>query len=479
MSPLKHSLEEIDLPCSPAELAAEWGDAPGFALLDSADGRGWSIATIAPREELRADAHAGAVVPPVHCGSSSPPRPEVPPFASGWIGFLAYEAAARFDPKFRVHTLPSSRPASLWRRYDASLAFDHDRGRWLLSARDDASGREAARELRERAHRLTRSLDRDSLRAARQRLGNPAIEESDLSPGAHRVATEAILEWIARGHIYQANLTYRVARALAVRPSHLYGLLRAANPAPYGALLAIDRRLAILSSSPELFLRVRGDEVMTRPIKGTRPRRLDDPRLDRALADELRVSAKDQAELTMIVDLERNDLGRVARYGSVTVEPYPELESFAAVHHLVATVRARLRPSLSWHELLAATFPGGSVTGAPKLRAMEILADLERSPRFVYTGALGWIDDRGDGELNLAIRTLWLDDGVAHFGVGGGIVADSTPEGEWRETEDKARALRRALDQAAALAQHDRAGVDHSYRSASIGSSFEAFRAGQ
>ncbi|MEE9284156.1 MAG: aminodeoxychorismate synthase component I, partial [Dehalococcoidia bacterium] len=239
------------------------------------------------------------------------------------------------------------------------------------------------------------------------------------------------------------NLSQRFSALWTGGPWELYRRLRSVNPAPFAAFLDFGR-VAVLSASPERFLQRQGDLIETRPIKGTRPRG-GTPEEDRSLGQELATSAKDRAEHIMIVDLERSDLGRVAQTGTVTVDELMALESYATVHHLTSTVRGRLRPDRTLADLLRATFPGGSITGAPKIRAMEIIDELEPVRRGVYTGAIGYFSATGDLDLSIAIRTLVLNDGVAHFQVGGGIVYDSDPEAEYRETLDKGRALFQAL----------------------------------
>lgn len=259
--------------------------------------------------------------------------------------------------------------------------------------------------------------------------------------------------YIAAGDIFQVNLARREIWRVAEPPLSTYLRLRQVNPAGYAAYLGWNepdgRNTAILSASPELFLDVRGREVVTRPIKGTRPRSVD-PVLDAALQAELLESHKDRAELAMIVDLERNDLGRVCEYGSVRVmgmetgQPY-QLETHPTVHHLVSTVSGRLRRECDAIDLLRATFPGGSITGAPKIRAMQIIQELEPTDRSVYTGSIGYFGLSGTASFNIAIRTLICTGDLAHIYAGGGIVADSVPEDEYRETQAKALGLRRAL----------------------------------
>lgn len=269
--------------------------------------------------------------------------------------------------------------------------------------------------------------------------------DSSFTPDAYRRAVRRSLEYIRAGDIYQVNLSQRFSPPLHGDPFSLYLRLRAINPAPFGAYLNLPES-QVLSVSPERFLLVDPvtRRVETRPIKGTRPRgRTADE--DEALARELVSSEKDRAENVMIVDLERNDLGRVARIGSVSVTELATLERLPTVFHLTSAVEAVLRDDVDLVDLLLATFPGGSITGAPKIRAMQIIDELEPVTRGVYTGAIGYIGFDGSVEMNIAIRTLIAKDGVAYFHSGGGIVADSDPDAEYRETLDKARALVAAL----------------------------------
>jgi para-aminobenzoate synthetase component 1 len=272
----------------------------------------------------------------------------------------------------------------------------------------------------------------------------PALQiMSNFTHGDYLQAVRRAKDYIAAGDIYQVNLSQRMSAPLATTPMSLYRRLTQENPAPFSAYLETPDA-AIVCCSPERFLQVRSDEVETRPIKGTRPRG-STPEEDARLAAELLASEKDRAENVMIVDLERNDLGRVCEYGSVHVPELFALESYATVHHLVSTVRGRLRPGATALDCLRASFPGGSITGAPKVRAMEIIEELERTRRGVYTGAIGYLCFSGDMDVNIVIRTLVVRDGTAYFQVGGAIVADSDPEGEYQETLDKARALARGL----------------------------------
>jgi aminodeoxychorismate synthase component I len=246
-------------------------------------------------------------------------------------------------------------------------------------------------------------------------------------------------EYIAAGDIYQVNLAHRFSARWQGDAFAFYEALRHYSPAPYAAFLELDGR-TILSTSPESFLRMSDRSIRTRPIKGTRPRRAD-ATADALSAYELRNSPKETAELVMITDLERNDLGAICEYGSVRVKELLRLESYEHVFHLVSTVEGLLREDVDHVAALRSCFPGGSITGAPKKRAREIIAELEQEPRGVYTGALGWFGFNGESQFNIAIRTAVIEEGCAHFHVGAGIVADSIPEKEWQETLDKAAGI--------------------------------------
>jgi anthranilate/para-aminobenzoate synthase component I len=269
-----------------------------------------------------------------------------------------------------------------------------------------------------------------------------AVPHSTFTRGQYLDAVARAIEYIAAGDVFQVNLSQRFSTPLCEHPAKLYARLRRQSPAWYGACLCYDD-FAILSNSPELFLRVDPQpdgtrRVVTRPIKGTRPRAA-------GMDAELRDSPKDQAELNMIVDLERNDLGRVCEIGSVRVTEPRSIEAHPTVYHGVATVEGVLRGDVSLVDLLRATFPGGSVTGAPKIRAMEIIEELEPVCRGPYCGAIGYLGGDGSIEFNVAIRTMTARDGLVHVPVGGGIVADSDPAAEYEETLVKAKAMFAAL----------------------------------
>ena len=253
-------------------------------------------------------------------------------------------------------------------------------------------------------------------------------------------------QYIAAGDIYQVNLAHRFTAPWQGDAFAFYEALRHYSPAPHAAYLALGGR-AVLSASPEQFLQISGRAIRTRPIKGTRPRRAE-TNADALSAYDLCTSPKEAAELVMITDLERNDLGAICEYGSVSVKELLKLESFEQVHHLVSTVEGCLRTEVDHVAALRACFPGGSITGAPKKRAREIIAELEPAPRGLYTGALGWFGFNGESQFSIAIRTVVVEGGRAHFHVGAGIVADSDPPQEWQETLDKAAGILLAAERA-------------------------------
>ena len=363
--------------------------------------------------------------------------------------------------------------------YDRLLLFDHDTGRaTIISTGVDENGRADADRARRRAEDWQRKLaanvvlpPEDAQLMARvgrgvppsrnggmaetvSRLGGTPLIESNLTRDDYDHAIRRILDYIAAGDVYQINFSQRFRARTTAPPALLYHALRRANPAPFAAYLDCGAG-QILSSSPERFLQIRGRHIQTRPIKGTRPR-TGDEQADQKAARELMMSAKDQAELLMITDLERNDLGRVCEFGSVHVPELVTLENYATVMHLVSTVEGRLAGGVTAAEALRACFPGGSITGAPKIRAMEIIDELEPCARGVYTGAIGYLGFNGVADFNIAIRTMVHQNGIVHFHAGGGIIADSEPALEYEETLHKARGMMRALAQAEAMAnEHD------------------------
>jgi para-aminobenzoate synthetase component 1 len=387
------------------------------------------------------------------------PAPELPPFQGGAVGLFGYDLCHHLErlPRPRFEDLPT--PDLAVGLYDWVIAFDHGRGRaWVVSTGLPLVGalgrRRAADRLREVLHLLDGSGKPREWPPATVPLPLEALAPSYPLEGAAGVRSnfsrEGYLETVARaveyvhaGDCFQVNIAQRLLHPATIPPLELYAGLRDRNPAPFAAYCDLGDFI-LCSASPERFVRAQEGTVETRPIKGTRPRGAT-PEEDQCQTQELLSSAKDRAENVMIVDLLRNDLGRVCAYGSVRVEALCRLETYATVHHLVSVVGGRLRPGLGPIDLLRASFPGGSVTGAPKVRAMEIIAELEPTARGPYCGCLAWIGLDGAMDTNILIRTLTIGKGWIQFPVGGGIVAESTPAGEHAETLHKAAGLLRAL----------------------------------
>ncbi len=413
--------------------ARRWSGDPIAAIEAFLVEHGAPLSIAAPPD---ASASSAASAASAASASSAPSHPRV-------IGYLGYDLGRSIE---RLGSGPARGDdcpdawlgaydaVACWRDAETSADADADLGRAAQLLGEPAACRRLAERLRQGDPRPTLPPAFSSLVA-------------DDSPDHHRARVERILEYIAAGDVYQVNLARRhVAQVKSPGDAlALYRALAAESPAPYGGLLEADG-VTLLSSSPERFLHVEGARVETRPIKGTR-RRLDDPAANRAAAEELRAAEKDSAEHLMIVDLERNDLGRVAELGSVTVDDLGYVVDFATVLHRVSRISARLAPGVGCAALLRATFPGGSITGAPKLRAMQLIDELEPARRGPYCGALGYF---GAGELDLAIaiRVGVLTSRELRIHVGGGIVADSDPAAELTETEDKLAGWRRALARA-------------------------------
>ena len=376
------------------------------------------------------------------------------PYGPGWIGYVGYEFGRYLERLPGRAVRDTSLPDVHLAFYDAVAVYDAIEKRWHLTWLDDGRGLSPAGEALRDVVLHAQPIEAGPIRAeeAPAAAMSAAAARSNFTPEEYRRAVGRCVEYIAAGDIFQVNLSQRFTVPEAPEPLAIYQVLRRRNPAWYSAMLLLGES-AVLCSSPELFLRLRGRKVLTRPIKGTRPR-VGDPAADAAAAAELVASEKDNAELAMIIDLLRNDLGRVCRFGTVRVPNRRELETHPTVFHLVGSVVGELREGIGPAELLAATFPGGSITGAPKIRAMEIIDELEGVARGVYTGSVGWFGANGDAELNIVIRTVVWDHGTAYVQVGGGIVADSTPQGEYQETLDKARALLEALAIAQGRAEH-------------------------
>ena len=430
-------------------------DYPGLlesgAATPAAPGARYDILPFASGEHLRLDA-GGALVGP-HAGergflaaletwwqavhddpADAPPAPaEQLPFSGGWFVYLGYELAAEIEPCL---TLPRSPDPLVALAVRTPAAWIKDRATgaaWLVAE----SGCEAL-------------LDQFESRLAGLRNHAPApqmrfqIDEED--PARFLTAVSGALEHTAAGNVYQTNLS-RQWQAAASRPVNavaVYKRLRAANPSPFAAILRWGT-FAVLSSSPERLLQVRGERISTRPIAGTRPRGATAEE-DALLIRNLMENEKERAEHVMLIDLERNDLGRVCVGGSVRVDEFMGLETYAHVHHIVSNVSGRLRADVSPVDVIRALFPGGTITGCPKIRTMRVIAELEGCGRGAYTGSIGYVNRDGSCDFNILIRTFTARDASITFRAGAGIVADSVPVQELAETRAKAEGLLRALE---------------------------------
>ena len=481
-------VEPLGATSDPADVATLFLDLPYVLFLDSAATRHpdahYSFLSADPSQVVRSKGHdteiwraesnewtpvpgdglsaARALLP----REPAAPVSGLPPFQGGIAGYLGYDWGAVLERLPRPRYDDLAIPDVVLGLYDWVIAWDHRIGTaWLLSTGLPESGSAGERRARKRMELVRERLGgRTGGRAERRTGGRTEPPSASPSPapsypvlgieGAERLglrstfthrgyldAVSRVREYIAAGDIFQANLSQRLQTPWTEPPFELYQRLRRRNPAPFAAYLGYDD-MAILSASPERFLRLHEDRrhIETRPIKGTRPRGLG-PMHDAALGRALAESEKDRAENVMIVDLLRNDLSRVCRPGTVRVPELFALEHHPTVHHLVSTVVGEIEDGAGAVELIRAAFPGGSITGAPKVRAMEIIAELEPTQRGVYCGSIGYVSATGAMDTSIVIRTYLALRGQVYFQAGGGIVADSDPELEHRETIDKARGL--------------------------------------
>ncbi len=383
-------------------------------------------------------------------------RAGLAPLSGGVVGYLGYDAARWFEPVLDIDgNSPRESPDAVWMFFRTIIAFDRVRQQMDITTvvfTDEAGGdRNRLRELYERAVRETASIESDLNRDAtpapsmRQRADATKLEfQSNWPRQEFEAAVDAIKEHIAAGDCYQAVIAQQFTKPTSADPLSIYRALRSTNPSPYMYFLRLGGE-TIIGASPEMLVRCHGHWLDYRPIAGTRKRGVNDAD-DILLGEEMRGDEKEVAEHTMLVDLGRNDLGRVSDYGSVEVAELMAIERYSHVQHLVTSLRSHLREELDRFDALAACFPAGTVTGAPKIRAMEIIRDLEPAHRGVYAGAILYVDYAGNLDSCIAIRTIDLRKGVATVQAGAGIVADSVPEKEYEECLNKARALFRAIE---------------------------------
>lgn len=436
-------------------IEAPWHDAAGTAF---AAGAGAS-----PEAETMRAAPLAAVRAWLR-RHRAPRAPEAPPFAGGCVGFWSYDVARSLERLPELAADDLALPDYAFLLVDELWVVDHEQPALYCCVHAAAPERPedappayaAAAAQADRMKRLWDDLGaaaRSPDAQASARAMDEAIRDGGLNIDVERIkgirtatgkddfmrAVRRIQQYIAEGDVFQVNLSLRMSRSVRTRPEELYEWLRRVNPSPYMSFLRFPD-FQLVSASPELLVKLDGDRMSTRPIAGTR-RRGRTPEEDAAMEAELLASEKERAEHVMLVDLERNDLGRAAAYGTVRVPELLTVERYSHVMHLVSQVEGRLAPGKDAFDVLAATFPGGTITGAPKIRTMEIIEELEPVRRGPYTGSLGWIDYAGDMEFNIIIRTVAVKDGTCHIQAGAGIVIDSDPEREFYECMNKAKAL--------------------------------------
>ena len=408
--------------------------------------RGGKVLIDRAGETTESDKPFTATIRELMAGFHSPFVPGLPRFTGGAVGYIGYDAAAWFEP---VELQPAEREddEAGFMLFDTVLAFDHVRHRILIIANARISGDEDLEALYQFACAKVEFVERELERALSKTVppsGGPLEVTSNVTREQFEGMVKTAKEYIAAGDIYQVVLSQRFEAAIAADPFTVYRALRHVNPSPYMYFLRVGGR-SIVGSSPEMLVRVEGRQVQTHPIAGTRPRGRTEEE-DVRLGEELKRNEKERAEHVMLVDLGRNDIGRVAKYGTVRVPTYMTLERYSHVMHLVSIVEGRLDDAHDRLDALVACFPAGTVSGAPKVRAMEIVAELENSRRGVYAGAVGYLDFAGNLDFCITIRTVLIENGRAYVQAGAGIVADSNPTAEYEETKDKARAVLRALE---------------------------------
>jgi para-aminobenzoate synthetase component I len=370
----------------------------------------------------------------------------LPDFTGGAIGYLSYDLAREFEKLPKRSDDDLGLPDLYFLLFKDVFVYDHEANKlWVLvlsEEKDDSYSSDKLRAFEEmwKTPYSIQPKHREQVFSSEEDFKHVSLTEDIFVDAVKKVQS-----YISDGDVFQVNLSVRQSKSLQTSPINIYEELRRINPSPYmGYLETPDFQL--VSASPELLVKKKGDCVSTRPIAGTRPRgRTEEEDLE--LANTLIENEKERAEHVMLVDLERNDLGKVSAYGSVKVDEFMVIERYSHVMHIVSNVVGKLRPECDAFDCVKATFPGGTITGAPKVRTMEIIEELEPVRRGVYTGSIGWIGFNGDTEMNIAIRTMVCQNGIAHVQAGAGIVIDSIPESEYKESLKKAEALWRAKEQ--------------------------------
>ncbi|WP_332697309.1 aminodeoxychorismate synthase, component I [Halalkalibacter lacteus] len=370
--------------------------------------------------------------------------PELPPFQGGAIGYISYDIVREIENLPQIAEDDLALPDLYFMLFDDVFIYDHEKQiMWIIvhGSKDESDV------LEKRIEDYSKQWNEEGeYRAERSKVNcsNSDEKRASLSEEAFCEAVEKIKEYIACGDVFQVNLSVRQSKTLSTEPAHVYEILRNLNPSPYMSYFQTPD-FQLVSASPELLVKKEGTELSTRPIAGTRSRGKDEQE-DQKLASTLINNEKERAEHVMLVDLERNDLGRVSAYGTVEVDELMVIEKYSHVMHIVSNVKGTLDAQYDLYDVIRATFPGGTITGAPKVRTMEIIEELEPVRRGIYTGSIGWIGFDENMELNIAIRTMICKDGQAHVQAGAGIVIDSVPSNEYKESFKKARALWHALE---------------------------------
>ncbi|HEB2441805.1 anthranilate synthase component I [Bacillus thuringiensis] len=368
-------------------------------------------------------------------------NPEYPPFQGGAMGYFSYDCIRYIEKLPSLAEDDLNIPDIYFLLFDDVFVYDQkEKALWIITHYVDKHA-EAEERLNEWKDLWTAEVPEVTMPFERPKKKNEAVAFTE---AGFMKAVERIQEYIGNGDVFQVNLSTRQERTLQTHPLEIYTSLRKINPSPYMGYLELGD-FQIVSASPELLIKKQGQEVSTRPIAGTRSRGANEQE-DQDLARELIENEKERAEHVMLVDLERNDLGRVCKYGTVEVDEFMVIEKYSHVMHIVSNVRGEVEEDKDAFDLVKAVFPGGTITGAPKIRTMEIIEELEPVRRGIYTGSIGWIGYSGDTELNIVIRTLLAKDGQAHVQAGAGIVIDSNPKNEYKESLKKAIALWRAKE---------------------------------
>ena len=448
-------VRQVESPVDPLALVAQWPERYGF-FLESADGGGtnarYDVLLFSNGEYL--ELNKQGKLTGVICDNAA--RDDFLaqldvwqqrtafvetiddlPFAGGWFVYLGYELVQQVEPKLDLPSPKGELPIALAVRCPAALVHDRQQDAWLIVSEDESC-----------AAQILLDITQSQVEAPHgsQCLSIHSIEED--APETFLESIERIKQYILDGDVFQVNLSraWQAHIDADTQDIDIYRSLREANPAPFAGLMHW-RNNTVFSSSPERLVSVRKDLVETRPIAGTRPRSRED-HLHDTERDALVTHPKERAEHIMLIDLERNDLGRICESGSVEVDELMVLESYAHVHHIVSNVKGRLKPGVTPGEVIRAVFPGGTITGCPKVRCMEIIAELEQVGRGYYTGAMGYLNHNGDMDLNIMIRCIEREDDTLRFRTGAGIVADSIPGNELQETRAKAKGLLKALGSA-------------------------------